>query len=162
MQELFEKIQHLINKEKIRNIRELAEVLELQEHEIRGLLEMMIIQGALLAVNQDEVIKLKKNMKGTESYEDREDLHLVRLLIISDTHLGSKFDRPDILDYLYDKAEEKGVKYVLHGGDFTDGKSNRPEHQYELKELSYEGQIDYAVNKYPKKEGIKTFTISGN
>ena len=162
MHELFDKILYLINKEKISNIRELAQVLELNEHEVRGLLEMMIIRGALLAVNNEEVLRLKKPMKNKETYEEREDLHMVRLLAISDTHLASKYDRLDILEYLYDKAEERGVKYVLHPGDFTDGKSHRPDHQYELKELSYQGQVDYAVKNFPKREGIKTFVIAGN
>ena len=49
----------------------------------------------------------------------------------------------------------------MHSGDFTDGKSNRPEHIYELKETSYDGQIDYCVDKYPTFNG-KTYVISGN
>ena len=55
---------------------------------------------------------------------------------------ASKYDRLDILRYLYAKAEEQGIKHILHSGDFTDGRSNRPEQVYELKEPSYEGQID--------------------
>lgn len=85
----------------------------------------------------------------------------LKLLLISDTHLCSKYDRLDILRYLYDKAEKEGVKHVLHSGDFTDGRSTRPEQVYELRELSYEGQVDYCVEKYPQFSG-KTYVIQGN
>ena len=80
---------------------------------------------------------------------------------LSDTHLASKYDRLDILRYLYDKAEDKGVKHVLHSGDFTDGRSSRNEQIFELKEPSYEGQIQYCVEKYPEFSG-KTYVIQGN
>ena len=73
----------------------------------------------------------------------------------------SKYDRLDILRYLYEKAQDRGVRHILHSGDFTDGKSNRPEHIYELREVSYEGQVDYCVEKYPKFDG-RTYVISGN
>ena len=161
-QELLQKLQYLIDKKKITSIKELGAILELEEYEVRGLIDMLIINGALLAVNNESVIKLKKPLKNDDVYEIPSNLTHIKLLLISDTHLASKYDRIDILEYLYDKAEKEGVKYVLHSGDFTDGKSHRPEHQYELRELSYQGQADYAIDKYPKREGITTFVINGN
>ena len=117
--------------------------------------------GELLDYVNGEVIKLKKPMQNNDIYELPNNMEHLKLLLISDTHLCSKYDRLDILRYLYDKAEDKGIKHILHSGDLTDGKSNRPEHIYELKELSYDGQIDYCVEKYPTFSG-KTYVISGN
>jgi predicted phosphodiesterase len=108
-----------------------------------------------------EVVVLKTPKKQEDVYELPNDLQHLKLLLISDTHLASKYDRLDILRYLYAKADELGVKHVLHSGDFTDGRSNRPEQVYELREPSYEGQIEYCVDKYPHFEG-KTYVIQGN
>ena len=105
--------------------------------------------------------RMKTPKKQEDVYELPNNLEHLKLLLISDTHLASKYDRLDILRYLYAKADELGVKHVLHSGDFTDGRSNRPEHIYELREVSYEGQVDYCVDKYPTFDG-KTYAISGN
>jgi len=75
--------------------------------------------------------------------------------------LASKFDRLDILRYLYAKAEDNNVNYILHSGDLTDGLSGRPQQLYDLKETSYTGQRDYVVDKYPKSS-IPTYLIAGN
>ena len=108
-----------------------------------------------------EVIVFKTPKKQENIYELPNNLEHLKLLLISDTHLASKYDRLDILRYLYAKADELGVKYILHSGDFTDGRSNRPEQIYELREASYEGQVDYCVDKYPAFDG-NTYVISGN
>ena len=157
--EIINKIKYLINKKKA--LKEICEELELKDYEVIGLVELMKQDGELLDYVNGEVIKLKKPTQNNDIYELPNNIEHLKLLLISDTHLCSKYDRLDILRYLYDKAEDKGVKHILHSGDFTDGKSNRPEHIYELREHSYEGQVDYCVDKYPTFDG-KTYVISGN
>lgn len=157
--ETINKIKYLINKKK--TLKEICEELELKDYEVIGLVELMKQDGELVDYINGEIVKLKKPYKNNDIYEIPNNMEHLKLLLISDTHLCSKYDRLDILRYLYDKAENKGVKYVLHSGDFTDGKSNRPEHIYELKEYSYDGQVDYCVEKYPTFSG-KTYTIQGN
>ena len=157
--ELINKIKYLINKGK--SLQKICEELELKDYEVIGLVELMKQQGELIDYVNGEIVKLKKPPKNNDIYEIKHNLERLKLLLISDTHLCSKYDRLDILRYLYDKAEDKGVKHILHSGDFTDGKSNRPEHIYELREHSYQGQVDYVIDKYPKYSG-KTYAIQGN
>lgn len=157
--ELINKIKYLINKGK--SLQKICEELELKDYEVIGLVELMKQQGELVDYVNGEIVKLKKPPKNNDIYEIKHNLERLKLLLISDTHLCSKYDRLDILRYLYDKAEDKGVKHILHSGDFTDGKSNRPEHIYELRETSYQGQIDYVIDKYPRYSG-KTYAIQGN
>ena len=139
----------------------ISEKLGVQPYEIYGVVELLKQQGYLVDIVDGIVYKLNKPRKVEEVYTLPNDLEHLKLLLISDTHLCSKFDRIDILKYLYDEADKKGVKHILHSGDFTDGRSNRPEHVYELKEHSYEGQVDYCVEKYPHFDG-QTYVISGN
>ena len=153
------KLKYLINKKK--TLFEICEALELKDYEVIGLVELMKQDGELLDYVNGEIVKLRKPIKNNDIYELPNNMEHLKLLLISDTHLCSKYDRLDILRYLYDKAEDKGIKHVLHSGDFTDGRSNRPEHVYELKEASFQGQVDYCVEKYPKFSG-KTYVIQGN
>lgn len=153
------KLKYLVNKKK--TLPEICEALELKDYEVIGLVELMKQDGELLDYVNGEVIKLRKPIKNNDIYELPNNMEHLKLLLISDTHLCSNYDRLDILRYLYDKAEDKGIKHILHSGDFTDGKSHRPEHVYELKEPSYEGQVEYCVEKYPAFSG-KTYVIAGN
>lgn len=157
--ELKDKIKYLINKKK--TFSEICNMLELKDYEVYGIIEMLKRDGELLDIINGEIVKLKVPQKKEDIYEIKHNLEILKLLLISDTHLCSKYDRIDILKYLYEKAENKGIKHILHSGDFTDGRSNRPEHIYELKETSYQGQVEYCINKYPKFSG-KTYVIQGN
>lgn len=157
--ELCDKIYYMAKKKK--SFLKICEALELKDYEIVGLITLMNQAGYNIDYLNGEIIMRKNPPKNQDVYELPCNLEHFKLLLISDTHLGSKYDRLDILKYLYSKAEDNGVKHILHSGDFTDGRSNRAEQVYELKEPSYEGQVDYCVNKYPKFSG-KTYAIQGN
>jgi predicted phosphodiesterase len=158
-EELKQKIKYLIGKKK--SLTKICEELELKDYEVVGLVELMKQDGELVDYVNGEIIKLKKPLKANDVYEIPNKLDHIKLLLISDTHLGSQYDRLDILRYLYKQAEEKGVNYILHSGDLTDGRSNRPEQIYSLREASYTGQRDYVIEKYPHSY-IPTYLISGN
>jgi predicted phosphodiesterase len=157
--EICDKIYYMAKKKK--SFSEICKALELEDYEVAGLVTLMAQEGYNIDFVNDEVVVRKKPITNNDIYEIPYDLNHLKLLLISDTHLCSKYDRLDILRYLYAKAEDEGVKHVLHSGDFTDGRSKRPEHVYELRESSYQGQVDYCVDKYPEFSG-KTYAIQGN
>lgn len=141
----------------------LCEKMKLSDREVIGLVELMKDDGELVDYVNGEIVKLKKQSNyGKDTYVVPNNLSHLSLLLISDTHLASKYDRLDILDYLYDEAEKRGVKIVLHAGDLSDGRSQRDNQLYELRELSFDGQVKYIVDNYPKRKGITTYFIEGN
>ena len=158
--EVLNKLKYLINKKK--SFSKICEELELEDYEIIGLVNLLKEDGMLVDYVNGEIIKLKQPPKQNDVYEVPAYSENLKLCLISDTHLCSKYDRLDILNYIYEKAYKNDIKHILHSGDFTDGRSHRAEHIYELKELSYEGQVDYCIEKYPKQYGIYTYVISGN
>lgn len=139
----------------------IKEELNVTEVELIGLIGLMKQSGYLVDYYDGQILKFKAPRKNTQTYEIPQTASEFSFLAIADTHLASKFDRTDILNYIYWKAERLGIKMVFHAGDFTDGKSNRAEHMYELKELSLEGQVQYCVENYPHYSGV-TYVISGN
>ena len=80
--------------------------------------------------------------------------------VISDTHLANRNARVDVLGAVYDVCEVEGIKIVLHLGNLVDGdfKWNRSE----LLAHGVEGQLVYAAENYPKREGIETHFITAN
>ena len=140
------KLKYLVNKKK--TLLEFCETLELKDYEVIGLVELMKQDGELLDYVNGEVVKLRKPIENFGVYEVPDNTHHLSLLMISDSHLANKADRIDILNYLYDKAENKGIKYVLHCGDVLDGiYVNRPQHIYELRCVGFDEHLDYVINK---------------
>ena len=159
IKELCNKIYYMAKKKK--SFKKICEELKLKDYEIIGLITMMRNEGYNIDFVDEEIIIRKNPPRHNDIYVLPNNLEHLEFLLISDTHLGSKYDRLDILKYLYEKAEDNGIKHILHSGDFTDGRSNRSEQVYELKESSFEGQVQYCVDKYPKFSG-KTYVIQGN
>ena len=158
--ELLDKFTEYLTKKKKTYVNQVCDDLDLQEYEVYGLIELMKNQGYLYDVFDGKIVKTKP-VKESEIYKIHNNLDHLKLLLISDTHLASKYDRLDILRYLYDEADRKGTNYILHSGDLTEGLSGRPQQLYELKEASYTGQRDYVIDKYPKSD-IPTYLIAGN
>ena len=159
IKQICDKIYYMAKKKK--SFVQICKDLELKDYEVAGLITMMHQQGYNIEYVNGEIIVMKTPPKHNDVYELPYNLEHLKLLLISDTHLASKYDRLDILKYLYAKAEDRGVKHILHSGDFTDGRSTRPEQVFELREPSYEGQVQYCVEKYPTFSG-KTYVIQGN
>lgn len=160
MDELLEKMTEYLSKKKKPYVKQISKDLGLQDYEVYGLIEMMKREGYLYEIVDGKIIKVKP-VKDNDVYKIPNTKDRLKLLLISDTHLASKFDRLDILRYLYDEADRKGINYVLHSGDLTEGLSGRPQQLVELKETSYTGQRDYVIDKYPKSD-IPTYLIAGN
>ncbi len=82
--------------------------------------------------------------------------------IISDTHLGSIYDRIDLLNDFYKILKSEKIKKVYHAGDFTDGFKIYNGQEFETKVQGLENLVEYAVKYFPKKKDIETYFILGN
>lgn len=160
MDNLITRLKEYLSLKKTTYVKNVAKDLEIEEYQVYGLIEMLKHEGYLFDVIDGKIVK-SKPIKETGVYKIPNDLEHIKLLLLSDTHLANKHDRVDILRYLYEEADRRGVNYILHSGDLTDGMSGRPQQIYELKEHSYTGQRDYVIDKYPKSD-IPTYLIAGN
>lgn len=85
-----------------------------------------------------------------------------KLGLISDTHLCSDAERLDLLQEAYDIFQANGVTVVLHCGDITDGWQVFRGHEQHVKIIGVQEQALYAIQHYPRREGITTYFVSGN
>ena len=86
----------------------------------------------------------------------------IRFALMGDTQMGSVYTQLTYLNRFYDICEREGIDTVYHTGDLTDGLKMRVGHEYELYEISADGQRDDVINNYPKRTGVKTCFITGN
>lgn len=90
------------------------------------------------------------------------DGDVVRFGVVSDTHLCSVECALDELHLAYDWFEREEIDTVLHPGDLVAGMGIFKNQHLYITHHSYEGQRAFAVENYPKREGITTRIIGGN
>lgn len=141
----------------------LTKMLNLTEVEVLGLIGKLKRDGYEILELGNNFKIAKQITKKNQSIEPfKGDVERVNLCIVSDTHIGNKKQQITMLNEFYDMCVEKGITTVLHVGDISDGTSHREDHVYELFAYGAEEQVDYIVENYPKREGIKTYFITGN
>ncbi len=82
----------------------------------------------------------------------------IKMLLKSDCHIGSVYERIDLISKCYDYCVKNNIHVILDCGDFIDGivGGNKKIHDNAM------DQIDYFLKKYPFDKDIITFGILGN
>lgn len=132
---------------------------------IKKVIDQLREQGYIFDETEDgRIVKATRILDG----EGRIDLRpllgteYLHFGVVSDTHLGSKKERLTELETTYDRFQTEGVKIVLHAGDITEGVGVYRGQEYEVHKQGQDEQIEYAIQSYPKRTGIKTIFITGN
>lgn len=87
-----------------------------------------------------------------------------RVLVISDTHIGSVYSPEEWHDVVSEYANnpDNNIECILHCGDLVDGlKIGREMQIYELSDIGYDAQKDKAIELMSKYK-VPMYVISGN
>ena len=87
---------------------------------------------------------------------------VIRFGLMGDTQINSKYTQLTHLHRFYDICTKMGIDTVFHTGDIDEGEQMRPGHQYECYEQGADDHVAEIVRVYPRREGIKTYFITGN
>jgi hypothetical protein len=79
----------------------------------------------------------------------------------ADLHVGSKYERLDVLEDLADRWEAAGVQRVFCGGNWIDG-SGRRFNQHDIYVHGVENQVANFIEKLPRREGMTWEILSGD
>jgi predicted phosphodiesterase len=85
----------------------------------------------------------------------------IRFGLVSDTHLCCKEECLSELHNQYDLFKHEGISQVFHAGNIVDGYLPRINRE-SVFSTTVDGQCQYVINNYPKRDGIKTFFITGD
>lgn len=130
---------------------------------VKKVINNLVDRGYNLEIKEDERVEIKKEPSpfkrvNIESFYGGN----VKIGVLGDTQLGSNYERLDVLHALYDLYEKEGITKVFHAGDLIDGEQIYSGHEYEVKVVGADKQIQHTIENYPKKENIVTYFISGN
>ena len=79
-----------------------------------------------------------------------------KILIISDTHYGSRYENINYTYDLFNFAAANGIHIILHGGDIIESSVKQRKGYNIIK------QVNYFINKYPFDDSINTYALLGN
>lgn len=150
----------LINEGK--TINEISNELELSQKQLFNYLTMIKNKGfdfyRKYYANGDIIYEAKTkygNIKqvSTQILGDYTDSEL-KIIIISDTHIGSKYERLDLLNEVYNYCINNNINIIFHCGDLIDAT--------EESKMPLEDKIEYLLKKYPYDKQILNFITLGN
>ena len=97
------------------------------------------------------------------SYDILNDDNNIKIMLISDTRFGSIYQQLSILNDMYVKAKEMGVKYVFLTGDVVEGiyTGSKSIYNTTLHKYGYEDQAKLVSQFFPRVDGITTYFITG-
>ena len=117
---------------------------------------------------QNEQVTLVRNF-GHQKLVDEMNYNIVdndnqlKMMLISDTRLGSIYEQISHLNNLFLKAKKLGCKYVFLTGDVVEGIYTGAKSIYNstLHKNGVIDQAEYVAQIFPRVEGITTFFITG-
>lgn len=132
---------------------------------IRGTTEYKAAHGGQPeeVLKPDEPITKESLKQETAIYQEEwKGIQVIRFGLIGDSHIGSKYEQPSLLNRLYDTYARLGIENVYHCGDITEGEEMRVGHKYECYLQGADDILSHVANRYPKRNGVKTKFIIGN
>lgn len=149
---------------KLRRLGALARIMNISEEHIMEIIKNL--EGKGFTVPFEEASKsyrwlrpLKDEFKPIDAKQFC--VKSAKVLSFSDTHLGHKHERPDLIKKVYEIAEEEKVDAVFHSGDVFEGEGA---FKGQSRELIYGGadeQMNHGLEIWPISK-IPTYIIRGS
>lgn len=163
--EITEAVHNLLQKSRSSaeyTVSQIADELDISPRRVRDALEVLRQQGYRIP-DSDEKVHIEKVIPArTNLHRSLLEGNEITIGIVSDTHLSSNEEALSELHLAYDIFEDRGITEVLHAGDWTCGAGIFRGQVSEIKNHTFEQQVEYLVEHYPKRDGIVTRGISGN
>lgn len=85
---------------------------------------------------------------------------LIKFGLTSDNHLGSRYQRNEVLNALYDIWEEQGIDTVYQAGNMIEGDARF--NKFDVIVTGLQAQTDYFIEHWPQRKGITTNFVTGD
>ena len=109
------------------------------------------------------IVKLNRTLDFKSSNTIRINVkdRILRTVFISDPHIGSEFDRPDLLKKVVNEyAKKHDIHIIFNGGDMIENVYSDSPRQ--LKKTTVESQVKKAIHIHPYNPDIIYFNLYGN
>lgn len=167
--ELFDRLDKLYRMmKKEESFNSLKERLGMSENELFGIIDMLQQYGReieIVEINNELVVrKFFQKRRHYEVKPPKEELHMREFGVVSDTHYGSIWCQPSMVNTFAYEAYNRGITDMFHIGDISDGDYSRvrPNHVGEVFLFGATAQVDYTAKNLPKYPSMKWKVITGS
>ena len=153
-------------------VKPLCEDLGINDYELFGFIKQLKDLNINISLSNNKsddmflVINNSPDYTKENFYSIKENVdETTKIGVISDLRFGSRCEQIALLNDMYKKFADDGVKYVIIAGNLLEGKYGPADEQKFGKSLIInvgEGQADHLIEYYPTVEGIKTLFITGD
>lgn len=154
------KMLNILSQRKVISLYDLADDMDISPKRVKQTLDALINSGKNITI-KDNIVVFNEPKKGAEINLDNANSDYIKFGIVSDTHIGSKYQQLSALYDFYEKCKDEKVDVIFHAGDWVAGRGIYKGQEYDLFLHSMKEQREYLAEKYPKI-GIKTIGITGN
>lgn len=145
------------------SIVDLSNLFDKSPNRIAAAINELRQQNFLVELNEHGYAKFDTPSAGSKHYRKLEYLDTTRRIrvgLVSDAHLCSRYERLDCLNTMYDIFEKEGITTVFDTGNQLDGEA-----RFNKSDLNVHGlgnQVNYWVKNWPARKGITTEFICGD
>ncbi len=162
----FDKLYKLMKKEE--KFSELKERLNMSDNELYGIIDVLQQYGRPITVSDinGEIIVEKRFQKRRhhEIKPPKEELTKKTFGVVSDTHYGSIWSQPSMVNTFAYEAYNRGITDMFHIGDISDGDYHtiRPNYVNEVHVYGATAHVDLAAKLLPKYKDMIWRGICGS
>ncbi len=144
---------------------ELGEMMGISQHKVKASIDGMRERGQMITHFPGDVYEMTTTAAlepgRHELLGDARAEWTHHFLVLADNHLCNRNSRLDVLNAAYDYAEREGITIALNAGNYIDGEA-----RFNKTELvvapGMDRQMDYFIEQYPARAGIRTLFIDGD
>lgn len=114
-----------------------------------------LLNGATLYTPNKELYGKRVSNEVTLVMRNKDEINA---FLISDLHLGTKEERLDLLNLVYDNAIKRGVHIIINGGDLINGLTSERKNICQ----THLEQCEYFIEKHPYDDSILNVCVLGN
>lgn len=144
-----------------RSVGELADLVDKGPRTVNAWLEKLVKRGFNL-VQEGAAWKLETFVAPAEVQVNMPASGRLVFGAAGDSHLCSKYQQLTYLNDFYDRCAARGVTTVYHPGDLLAGIDVYRGQVNDIFRHTEDDQVQYAIENYPRREGIQTVVIGGN
>ena len=148
---------------RLQTVESLADFFDVPPRAIREALAELKDKAVLVNLKGDEV-SLGDEVQPTytpEIIDFRKYREIeVPIGVTADNHIGSKYERMDVLETAFERWQAQGVQTVYQVGNIIDGE-RRGINENDVYVHGFEDQVVNLIQKWPSRPGITTYFITG-
>lgn len=143
---------------------ELADLTQMHEGDLRAEIAGLRANGINIS-ERNGIFAIERTqqpafIRGAHVTIETDASNLFTFGFVTDSHLGSKYARLDVLNDLYDRFAARGIKTVFNAGNWIDGEARFNRH--DLIVHGMDAQLDFLARHYPRRAGISTYAVAGD